>query len=142
MRQPLLSYCITKTTPKRCRFVMATEKGPECLCIPTCSSTQMLCISVPSSHQKAKKYATGIFFLTLFALTGFEPLLSYCITKTTPKRCRFVMATERGLDPSTSSVTGWHSNQLNYSAKYLVLSKYFVIISLSFAFVNVFFNVN
>ena len=28
------------------------------------------------------------------------------------------MATWKGLEPSTSSVTGWHSTQLNYQAAY------------------------
>ena len=30
------------------------------------------------------------------------------------------MATKKGLEPSTSSVTGWHSNRLNYRAVKLV----------------------
>ena len=30
------------------------------------------------------------------------------------------LATRRGLEPLTSSVTGWHSNQLNYRAVFTV----------------------
>ena len=30
------------------------------------------------------------------------------------------MATWNGLEPSTSSVTGWHSNQLNYRTTFII----------------------
>ena len=50
-------------------------------------------------------------------MVGFEPTNTGATTQglnhlTTPT----ILATGNGLEPSTSSVTGWHSNQLNYPA--------------------------
>ncbi len=50
------------------------------------------------------------------------------------------LATENGLEPSTSSVTGWHSNQLNYSATHLLFSSDSFIIHNSEGFVKHYFH--
>ena len=52
---------------------------------------------------------------------GFEPTNTGATTQglnhlTTPTTLLKKVATGNGLEPSTSSVTGWHSNQLNYPA--------------------------
>ena len=44
----------------------------------------------------------------------FTVTFLHCLKKKTKK-----MARETGLEPATSTVTGWHSNQLSYSPAFI-----------------------
>ncbi len=56
-------------------------------------------------------------------------------------RLRHNLATVKGLEPSTSSVTGWRTNRLYYTATFLfrALAERLIIIARQFPFVNTFF---
>ena len=40
------------------------------------------------------------------------------------------MAEATGLEPATSTVTGWHSNQLSYASAFLAMPLMYVMISI------------
>ena len=70
--------------------------------------------SVPFGQLGNSSMKSPIVFLELVG--GLEPLTYPLGNCTPPIALHRYMATRNGLEPSTSSVTGWHSNQLNYRA--------------------------
>jgi len=85
---------------------------------------------------------TGFFFGAAAQIRTADLILTkdvLCLLSYSSKLAPFErgkVATQNGLEPSTSSVTGWRSNQLNYWA-----TKCFVIIQNLFRSVKQFFDV-
>ena len=83
----------------------ATTQGLNHLTTPTILAHLPLCIVTTSF------VLSYIHWYAPFALARrFSP--------NSKSASHLIMATGNGLEPSTSSVTGWHSNQLNYLAAF------------------------
>ena len=72
--------------------------------------------SVPFGHSGTPPWS--FIKKDLELVGGLEPLTYWLqVSCSTNWATPAYLATRNGLEPSTSSVTGWHSNQLNYRAK-------------------------
>jgi hypothetical protein len=75
------------------------EKGEDAKTAESCNNG-----GLGGAQSRNRTSDTGIFSPLLYQLSYLGKL-----------------ATQKGLEPSTSSVTGWHSNRLNYCAVLMTL---------------------
>ncbi len=104
-------YLIGAGDWNRTRNLLITN---QLLCQLSYTSDETWCLGAESNHRHRD-------FQSLALPTELPRHASYFFENACNNYKHFHLATRKGLEPSTSSVTGWRTNHLYYRAKYINL---------------------